>query len=128
MNALVAETSPEQDTLVWPPPGHAVSENPALGKLLQHQHAKDRKEQEQAAAERKQTGHAAQSSGCTIQAPANDTISSAFLAIREALKERRSAELPIRSPKDLSDLRVRASHCRSGFKASLSSSMLLCSD
>ncbi|CAL8463069.1 g2603 [Coccomyxa elongata] len=101
-----SETSLEQDTLVWPPPGHAVRENPALQKLLQHQHAKNRKEQEQAAAERMQTGHAAQSSGCTVQAPANNTISSALLAIREALKERRRADLPIRSPKDLSDLRL----------------------
>lgn len=106
MNALVAETSLEQDTLVWPPPGHAVNENTALQKLLQDQHAKGRKEQEQAAAERMQTGPAAHGSGCTSQAPAND-VKSAFLAVREALKERRSADLPIRSPKDLSDLRVR---------------------
>ncbi|BDA47949.1 probable ribosomal silencing factor RsfS at C-terminar half [Coccomyxa sp. Obi] len=103
--SYTTETSLEQDTLVWPPPGHAISENPALQKLLQAQHAKNRKEQDEAAAERMQTGLAAQSSGCTIQAPAND-ISGAFLAVRDALKERRSADLPIRSPKDLSDLRL----------------------
>ena len=104
MTALVAETSLEQDTLVWPPPGHAVSDNPALQKLLKAQHDKVRKDQEQAATERMQTGPAAQS---TTEAPANNTVTSAFLATREALKERRSADLPIRSPKDLSDLRVR---------------------
>ncbi|KAK9907514.1 hypothetical protein WJX75_005118 [Coccomyxa subellipsoidea] len=48
------DVSQEQDALVWPPPNHAVEENPALQQLLQAQQARNKREQEQRAAERVQ--------------------------------------------------------------------------
>jgi hypothetical protein len=98
--------SQEQDALVWPPPNHAVEENPALQQLLQAQQARNKREQEQRAAERVQSGSTAGSRLGRPQAVQHET-KRAVLAVKKVLRQRTSIERPILSHGDLSDLRVR---------------------
>lgn len=84
----------------------ALEDNPALLQIVRAQQERDRKQQEEAAAERTHSGSAAQSSGGPVGAPFFNP-NTALLAAREALERRRGMEQFIHSPNDLSDLRVR---------------------